>query len=54
MSRIFLENTTSRAAGASLQEVGIYEQHVQSYGVWRDVVIVERLLPGSIANPPTW
>jgi len=27
------------------REVGIYEKHAQLDGVWRDVVIVERLIP---------
>jgi phosphinothricin acetyltransferase len=26
------------------REVGIYTRHAQSRGIWRDVVIVERLL----------
>ena len=46
VSRIFVENTASRALMRSLgfREVGIYEKHGQLDGVWRDVVIVERLL----------
>jgi phosphinothricin acetyltransferase len=28
----------------SFREVGIYERHAQLDGVWRDCVIVERLL----------
>jgi L-amino acid N-acyltransferase YncA len=46
LSRIFVENTASRRLVASLgfREVGIYEKHGQLDGVWRDVVIVERLL----------
>jgi len=46
VSRIFLENTASRALIKSLgfREVGIYEKHGQLDGVWRDVVIVERHL----------
>jgi phosphinothricin acetyltransferase len=46
VSRIFVENTASRALMRSLgfREVGIYEKHAQLDGVWRDVVIVERLL----------
>ena len=47
LSRIFTENTPSRRLMASVgfREVGIYEKHAQLDGVWRDVVIVERLLP---------
>jgi phosphinothricin acetyltransferase len=47
VSRIFVENHASielcRALG--FRVVGIYEKHGQLDGVWRDVVIVERLLP---------
>ena len=45
VSRVFVENTASRALLRSLgfREVGVYEKHAQLDGVWRDVVIVERL-----------
>jgi phosphinothricin acetyltransferase len=45
LSRIFVDNTASRGLVASLgfREVGIYEKHGQLDGVWRDVVIVEKL-----------
>ena len=51
LSRIFPENTASRALMAKLgfREVGIYQQHGKLDGVWRDCVIVERLL-GEVAN----
>ena len=46
LSRVFPENTASlkllRSCG--FREVGRYEKHGQLDGVWRDVVIVERLL----------
>ncbi len=46
LSRLFPENAASRALCArfGFREVGVYEQHGQLDGVWRDVVIVERLL----------
>jgi L-amino acid N-acyltransferase YncA len=46
LSRIFVENNASRALMKSVgfREVGIYEKHGQLDGVWRDCVIVERLL----------
>ncbi len=46
VSRIFPENQASRALIRSLgfREVGTYEKHGKLDGVWRDVVIVERLL----------
>jgi phosphinothricin acetyltransferase len=46
LSRIFPENTASRALMAKLgfREVGIYRRHGKLDGVWRDCVIVERLL----------
>ena len=47
LSRIFPENMASRALCArhGFREVGVYERHAQLDGVWRDVVIVERLIP---------
>ncbi len=46
VSRIFTENTASRAlmGRVGFREVGVYERHAQLDGVWRDVVIVEKLL----------
>lgn len=46
LSRLFPENTASRALCArfGFREVGTYRRHAQLDGVWRDVVIVERLL----------
>ena len=46
LSRVFVENTASRALlrAVGFREVGVYERHAQLDGVWRDVVIVERLL----------
>ena len=51
VSRVFPENAASRALCARLgfREVGIYERHAQLDGIWRDCVIVERLLDH--ANP---
>jgi protein associated with RNAse G/E len=54
LSRVFVENTASRRLLQSLgfREVGVYHHHGQLDGVWRDVVIVERLLdePDSLWN----
>jgi phosphinothricin acetyltransferase len=46
VSRVFIDNHASRRliAECGFREVGIYEKHGQLDGVWRDVVIVERLL----------
>lgn len=46
VSRVFPENTASRTLLRRLgfREVGIYHRHGQLDGVWRDCVIVERLL----------
>ncbi len=54
VSRVFPENTASRKLlhSVGLREVGIYEQHAQLDGVWRDVVIVERLLHANLQDPP--
>ncbi len=46
VSRIFPENAASRTLCARLgfREVGLYRRHAKLDGVWRDCVIVERLL----------
>lgn len=51
LSRIFPENAASHALMAKLgfREVGIYRRHGKLDGVWRDCVIVERLL-GAVAE----
>jgi len=50
VSRVFVENTASRAllARVGFREVGIYEKHGKLDGLWRDVVIVERLIPANL------
>ena len=50
VSRVFPENTASRALLRTMgfREVGIYEKHARLDGAWRDVVIVERLMPGNL------
>jgi L-amino acid N-acyltransferase YncA/protein-tyrosine-phosphatase len=46
VSRIFPENVASRAAcrAAGFREVGTYKAHGQLEGVWKDCVVVERLV----------
>jgi L-amino acid N-acyltransferase YncA len=46
VSRVFPENVASLRMIAALgfREVGVYRRHGQLDGVWRDVVIVEKLL----------
>lgn len=46
LSRLFPENAASRALCArfGFREVGTYERHGQLDGVWKDVVIVEKLI----------
>jgi L-amino acid N-acyltransferase YncA len=53
VSRVFLENAASRRLLHSLgfREVGIYEKHALLDGVWRDVVIVERLMLCNLRSP---
>jgi phosphinothricin acetyltransferase len=48
VSRIFPENVASLAAcrAAGFREVGVYKAHGQLEGVWKDCVIVERLVNG--------
>jgi L-amino acid N-acyltransferase YncA len=50
VSRVFPENMASRRLIASLgfREIGVYEKHGQLDGVWRDVIIVERLIPANL------
>jgi L-amino acid N-acyltransferase YncA len=52
LSRVFTENTASRTLLRSLgfREVGVYEKHGQLDGVWRDVVIVERIIPCNLGR----
>ena len=52
VSRIFPENHASRALIRSLgfREVGTYEKHGKLDGVWRDVVIVERLIEANLTG----
>jgi thioredoxin type arsenate reductase len=46
VSRIFPENGASRSAcrAAGFREVGTYKEHGQLEGVWKDCVIVERVV----------
>ena len=46
LSRIFPENVASRALCKKhgFREVGFYEKHAKLDGVWKDVIIVEKLL----------
>jgi L-amino acid N-acyltransferase YncA len=50
VARVFVENTPSRKLLFTLgfREVGIHEKHARLDGVWRDVVVVERLLPANL------
>lgn len=47
VSRIFPENAASRALCRrhGFREVGTYARHARLDGAWRDVIIVERLIP---------
>jgi phosphinothricin acetyltransferase len=46
LSRVFPENEASRKllANVGFREVGTYRRHAKLDGVWRDTVIVERLI----------
>ena len=50
VSRVFVENVPSRELLLSLgfREVGTYEKHARLDEVWRDVVIVEKLIPANL------
>ena len=49
VSRVFVENESSRRllAQVGFREVGVYRRHGRLDGHWKDVVIVERLLPAA-------
>jgi phosphinothricin acetyltransferase len=50
LSRIFVENAASRAlmAKVGFKEIGVHEKHGKLDGIWRDCVIVERLIPENL------
>ena len=50
VSRVFVENEPSRKLLFSLgfREVGVHEKHARLDGLWRDVVVVERLIPANL------
>lgn len=50
VSRVFAENLASRRLIRSLgfREVGAYQKHGKLEGVWRDVIVVERLIPKNL------
>ena len=53
-SRVFPENVASRSLlqALSFEEIGIHRRHGKLDGLWRDCVIVERLLDtGSVEDP---
>ena len=55
-SRVFVENVASRTLlkNVGFREVGVHQKHARLDGVWRDVVIVERLItenqPEALSN----
>jgi phosphinothricin acetyltransferase len=51
VSRVFVENMPSRqaCAAAGFREVGTYVKHAKLDGVWRDVVVVERLIEENLS-----
>lgn len=51
LARVFPENAACRglARRHGFKEVGVLEKHGRVDGVWRDCVIVERLLPENLA-----
>jgi len=51
VSRVFIENKASRKLIGSLgfREVGMYEKHAKLDGIWRNVIIVERLIESNLS-----
>lgn len=54
LSRVFVENVASRGLLLALgfREVSVYERHGELDGLWRDVVIVEKLLEHHVSSEP--
>lgn len=50
VSRVFIDNQASRGliAATGFREVGVYKNHGKLDGIWRDVLIVERLIPANL------
>jgi L-amino acid N-acyltransferase YncA len=50
VSRVFLDNQASRGliAACGFREVGVYKNHGKLDGEWRDVLIVECLIPANL------
>lgn len=51
LSRVFPENDASRALCKKhgFREVGFYEKHAKLDGIWKDVIIVEKLLESNLS-----
>jgi L-amino acid N-acyltransferase YncA len=49
-SRVFVENEPSLKLLLSLgfREVGVHEKHARLDGIWRDIVVVERLITSNL------
>jgi L-amino acid N-acyltransferase YncA len=52
LSRVFPENQASRALirSTGFREVGTYKNHAKLDGAWRDVIVVERLIPANLRS----
>lgn len=50
LAKVFVENTPSRELLRSIgfSEVGVHRNHARLDGAWRDVVLVERLIPENL------
>jgi len=50
VSKVFPENLAIRRLNRSLgvREVGVHEKHARLDGIWRDVIVVELLIPENI------
>lgn len=55
VSRVFVENRPSRRmlGAVGFREVGRYERHARLDGRWRDVIVVEILLPAAYEEEPS-
>jgi phosphinothricin acetyltransferase len=48
MEALISEPSLNLLLSLGFREVGVHEKHARLDGVWRDVVVVERLLPSSL------
>lgn len=53
LGALFTENAASRGLmrSAGFREIGVYEKQASLDGVWKDILLVERLIPANLTVP---